>query len=183
MSKPLLEAAVPYSPEHFAEGKKMGMWEFPVGAPRPLKDVFSALKGMHIKALEVRDPYCGIARNRPRLKELLSFLKEHVGALERVDVYCSQVKERERDGSEYIEHQFDVARFVELVISEVGVEKGEAFVRPVGPARGFHDRELTLKVVDMSGCSSTHRYFLTGGIDYLLDTRSDTRVFHAVVGT
>lgn len=40
-----------------------------------------------------------------------------------------------------------------------------------------------VKVVDMSGCSSTHRYFLTGGIDYLLDTRSDTRVFHAVVGT
>lgn len=181
--KPLLAVSVPYSPEHFAEGKNMGMWEFPVGAPRPLEDVFSALKGMHIKTLEVRDPYCGIARNRPRLKELLGFLTGHVGTLERVDVYCSQVKERERDGSEYMEHQFDIARFVEKVISEAGVEKGDAFVRPAGPGRGFHDRELTLKVVDMSGCSSTHRYFLTGGIDYLLDTRSDTRVFHAVVNT
>lgn len=181
--KPLLESAVPYGPEHFAEGPKMGMWEFPVGAPRPLEDVFGALKGMHVQAMEVRDPYCGIARNRPRLKELLSFLKGHVGALERIDVYCSQVKERERDGSEYIEHQFDVARFVEKVILEVGVEKGDAFVRPIGSGRGFHDRELTMKVVDMSGCSSTHRYFLTGGIDYLLDTRSDTRVFHAVVSS
>ncbi len=177
----VLDTAVPYSAEHFAEGKKMAMWEFPVGAPRHLADIFIDVKGSHVKTLEIRDPYCGVARNRPRLKELLSFLAGHVDTLERADVYCSQSKERERDGSEYIEHQFDVARFVEKVITEVGIEKGEAFVKPLGPSRGFHDRELTFEVVDKTGCSSTHRYFLTGGIDYLLDSRSDTRVFHAVV--
>jgi hypothetical protein len=177
----VLESAVPYAPEHFSEGQNMGMWEFPVGAARVLEDVFAAVKGLHVKCLEVRDPYCGTSRNRPRLKQLLSFLTKHVATIERADIYCSQVKERERDGSEYVEHQFDVVRFVEKVIFEVGIPKGDAVVKVLGGNRSFHDRELTFEVIDQSGCSASHRYFLTGGIDYLLDERSDTRVFHAVV--
>jgi len=178
----VLEFAVPYAPEHFSEGQKMGMWEFPVGAARSLEEVFSAVKGLHVKSLEVRDPYCGTLKNRPRLKQVLCFLKEHVSTIERADVYCSQVRERERDGSEYVEHQFDVARLVEKVIEDVGIPKGDAIVKELGRNnRAFHDRELTFEVVDQTGCNSRHRYFLTGGIDYLLDERSDTRVFHAVV--
>ena len=177
----VLDTAVPYTPEHFAEGKKMGMWEFPVGAPRALEEVFADVRGLHIKSLEIRDPYCGTARNRPRLKELLSFLAGHVDTIDRADVYCSQVKEKERDGSEYVEHQFDVARFVEKLILEVGLPKGDAFVKELGRNRAFHDREISFDVVDQAGCSAKHRYFLTGGIDYLLDVRSDTRVFHAIV--
>ncbi|WP_338820484.1 DEAD/DEAH box helicase [Acidovorax temperans] len=176
-----LSEAMPYAPEHFAEGQKMGMWEFPVGAPRRLDEVFVALKGLHIKSLAVRDPYCGTERNRPRLKQVLSFLKGHVGELYRADVYCSEVKERQRDGTDYIANRIEVAYQVERVLSDLGIEKGDAFVKELGGNRSFHDRELTFDVVDESGCGSTHRYFLTGGIDYLLDERSDTRVFHAVV--
>ena len=101
--------------------------------------------------------------------------------LGRVEVYCSEVKERERDGTEYVMNRAEVAYQVERVLDEAGIEKGEAFVKELGRNRTFHDRELTFEVVDASGCSSTHRYFLTGGIDYLLDERSDTRVFHAVI--
>lgn len=176
-----LEAAVSYAPEYFAEGQKMGMWEFPVDAPRPLGEVFVAVKGAYIKSLVVRDPYCGTERNRRRLKQLLDFLKGHVSEVGRVDVYCSEVKERERDGTEYVMNRAEVAYQVERVLDEAGIEKGEAFVKELGRNRTFHDRELTFEVVDASGCSSTHRYFLTGGIDYLLDERSDTRVFHAVI--
>ncbi|MDO9073129.1 MAG: DEAD/DEAH box helicase [Rubrivivax sp.] len=179
--KEALDTAELYSPEYFSEGSQMGMWEFPVGAPRPLTEVFAALKGLHVKNLAVRDPYCGTERNRPKLKQMLSFIKGHVGTIERSDVYCSVVKERLRDGTEHIEHQFDVARFVEKVIDEVGIPKGDAVVKELGRNRTFHDRELTFDVVDQAGCSAVHRYFLTGGIDYLLDERSDTRVFHAVV--
>ncbi|WP_273363763.1 hypothetical protein, partial [Simplicispira suum] len=141
----------------------------------------SALKGLHIKSLTVRDPYCGTERNRPRLKQVLSFLKGHVGELHRVDVYCSEVKERQRDGTDYIANRIEVAYQVERVLSDLGIDKGDALVKELGGNRSFHDRELTFDAVDESGCSSTHRYFLTGGIDYLLDERSDTRVFHAVV--
>ena len=177
----VLEGAELYAPEYFSEGENMGMWEFPVDTPRPLAEIFTALKGLHIKSLDVRDPYCGTARSRPLLKQLLTFLKEHVAALEKVDVYCSQVKERQHDGSDYIEHRLDVARFVEEVIDEVGIKGGEAIVKELGRNRTFHDRELIFDAVDAAGCSAIHRYFLTGGIDYLLDERSDTKVFHAVV--
>lgn len=176
-----LASALTYAPEHFAEGQKMGMWEFAVDTPRPLADVFAALKGMHIKNLVVRDPYCGTERNRKRLKQLLSFLKGHVSELERADVYCSEVKERQRDGTDYVANRLEVAYQVERVLLEADIPKGEAFVKELGRNRTFHDRELTFEAVDQSGCTATHRYFLTGGIDYLLDERSDTRVFHAVV--
>lgn len=176
-----LAAAVSYAPEYFAEGQKMGMWEFEVGAPRHLHEVFEAIRGQHVKSLVIRDPYCGTERNRQRLKQLLAFLKGYVSELERTDIYCSEVKERQRDGTEYVANRLEVAYQVEKIMDEAGIPKGEAFVKELGRNRMFHDRELTFEAVDQSGCGATHRYFLTGGIDYLLDERSDTRVFHAVV--
>jgi len=178
--EPVLAAAVPYAPEHFAEGQRMGMWEFCVGAPRPLVEVFAAIKGQHIKHLVIRDPYCGTERNRQRLKQLLAFLRTHVASLERADVYCSEVKERQRDGTDYVANRLEVAYQVERILGEAGIPKGEAFVKELGLNRTFHDRELAFDAVDANGCEASHRYFLTGGVDYLLDERSDTRVFHAV---
>lgn len=179
--KATLASVEPYAPEFFAEGQKMGMWEFAVGAKRPLAEVFSAIRGLHVKCLVVRDPYCGTERNRQRLNQLLTFLTGHVAQMERVDVYCSEVQERQRDGTDYVANRLEVAYQVERVLDEAGIAKGEAFVKELGRNRTFHDRELTFDVVDQSGCGVTHRYFLTGGIDYLLDERSDTRVFHAIV--
>lgn len=176
-----LASAVPYAPESFAEGQKMGIWEFAVGAQRPLEEVFAAIKGGYVKTLVVRDPYCGTERNRPSLNKLLTFLKEHLAELEHADVYCSEVKERRRDGSEYVMNRLEVANQVKRVLRDAGVLKGDAFVKELGRNRSFHDRELTFEVVDQSGCTATHRYFLTGGIDYLLNERSETRVFHAIV--
>lgn len=179
--KATLASAEAYAPDFFAEGQKMGMWEFAVGAERPLSNVFAAIKGLHIKSLVIRDPYCGTERNRVRLKQLLTFLKNHVAEFERADVYCSEVKERQRDGTDYVMNRLEVAYQVERILDEAGITKGEAFVKELGRNRTFHDRELTFEAVDQSGCGAIHRYFLTGGIDYLLDERSDTRVFHAVV--
>ncbi len=164
-------AAIAYAPEHFAEGQKMGMWEFSVGSPRPLPEVFAAIKGQYVKSLVVRDPYCGTERNRQRLKELLSFLKGYVAELERTDIYCSEVKERQRDGTDYVTNRLEVSYQVERILDEAGILRGEAFVKELGRNRTFHDRELTFETVDSSGCGATHRYFLTGGIDYLLDER------------
>jgi len=178
--EPVLASAILYPPEHFAEGKNMAMWEFAVGTPRPLEDVFSALKGLHVKKLVIRDPYCGTPYNRPQLKQLLVFFLAHVGALECVEVFCSEVKVKERDHTEYVEHRYDISRHIEKIIDELGIPKGEAMVKELGRNRTFHDREISFETVDQSGCDSIHRYFLTGGIDYLLDQGSDTKVFHSV---
>ena len=63
-------------------------------------------------------------------------------------------------------------------MDRMGIAKSEAFVKDAGRNRTFHDRELSFDCADASGCEVTHRYFLTGGIDYLIDERSDTKVFH-----
>jgi len=174
-----LDLAVEYAPDHFSEGQKMAMWEFPVGAPRPLADVFSAIRSLHVKRMVVRDPYAGTPHNRGKLRQLLEFLKGHTSALECVDVYCSESKTRDRDGTEYVESKFDVAMHVEKILDALSIPKGEAIVKDLGRNKTFHDRELTIQTIDSAGCDETHRYFLTGGIDYLLDERSDTKVFHA----
>jgi hypothetical protein len=55
-------------------------------------------------------------------------------------------------------------------------------VRPIkGTARTFHDREIDVLAVSRDGCDVLHRYFLTGGIDYLMDKRSATKVFSIVI--
>lgn len=154
---PLLGAAEQYPPDFFAEGKAMEMWELASGQPRKLDEIFAALGGQHVKSLVVRDPYCGMARNRWRLKELMAFMNGHLGAIERVDVYCSEQKVRERDGSDHIEHRHDVARFVEKALAEVGIENSEAHVKELGGSRAFHDREITFTAVDASGCTVVYR--------------------------
>ncbi len=107
--------------------------------------------------------------------DLLVFVKQNGTALDSVQVYCSEV--RARDGN--IEHRFDVARRLEVMMESMGIRNSEAFVKELGRnSRTFHDRELSFECADATGCEVTHRYFLTGGIDYLLDTRSDTKVFH-----
>jgi DEAD/DEAH box helicase/Helicase conserved C-terminal domain/Domain of unknown function (DUF1998) len=176
-----LELAAEYPAEHFSEGQKMAMWEFPVGAPRPLADVFAAIHGQHVKRLVLRDPYAGTPHNRNKLRQLLEFLQGHTSALDCVDVFCSESKARDRDGTEYVESRFDVAMHVERILDAVSIPKGAADVKELGRNRTFHDRELTFQTVNAVGCDETHRYFLTGGIDYLLDDRSDTKVFHARV--
>jgi hypothetical protein len=172
---PLLAAATPYAASVLCEGEKMGMWEFPAGELRDLAKVFAAVAGVHIKKLVIKDPYCGQSNNRRRVQELVRYLKTHALALDCVHVYCSE--QRDRDG--HVEYRHDIARQLELLMKQLGVENCEAFVKELGRNRAFHDRELAFEVADASGSDVLHRYFLTGGLDYLLDERSDTKVFHA----
>jgi len=53
------------------------------------------------------------------------FLKGHVADIERADVYCSEVKERQRDGTDYVANRLEVAHQVERVLDEAGLEKGD----------------------------------------------------------
>ena len=170
-----LEDASEFPADLFAEGSSMSMWELAAGQRRDLTDIFRDVAGLHIKRLTVRDPYCGTPINRRRLQELLQFMLKHSLALESVHVYCSEV--RDRDGE--VEHRYDVSRKLEALMDGLGIGNSEAFVKELGRNRAFHDRELSFDCADASGCEVTHRYFLTGGIDYLLDDRSDTKVFHA----
>lgn len=47
-----------------------------------------------------------------------------------------------------------------------------------GAAKSFHDRQIDVLTVSNDGCDELHRFFLTGGIDYLMDENAETKVFH-----
>ena len=47
-----------------------------------------------------------------------------------------------------------------------------------GMSKTFHDRQIDVMTVSSDGCDELHRYFLTGGIDYLMDKGAETKVFH-----
>ena len=68
-----------------------------------------------------------------------------------------------------------------ILVDELGIAHGEGIVKDLGRNRTFHDRNLMFDTADAAGGDAAHRCFLTGGVDYLLDERSDTKVFHAVV--
>lgn len=174
----LIGGAKAYPSTLFAEGSNMSMWELPAGQRRNLPEIFAAVSGQHIKKLTIKDPYCGAPNNRRRVQELVRALTKQVLQIDNVQIYCSET--RDRDGN--IEHRYDVARKIETMVTAEGVTACEAFVREAGSGgRTFHDRELSFDAVDGAGCDVTHRYFLTGGVDYLLDERSETRVFHSRV--
>ncbi|NOV23416.1 DEAD/DEAH box helicase [Cupriavidus necator] len=171
----LAEMAVPYGVEALREGERMGMWELHEGEPRKLSDIFAPLKGAYVKRLEIRDPYCAAPANVGRLEEFLKYVRSVAASIEYLNIRCRETKER--DG--YVEFYLDVERRVDDFVSAMGFEKRDVEVIPLKrSSKSFHDREVDIVTVAEDGCEEAHRYFLTGGIDYLLNERVQTRVFY-----
>jgi hypothetical protein len=64
----LVGQAVPYAADAMAEGDRMAMWEFQAGEDRDLPTIFRSVAGACVKELVIRDPYCGAANHRFKLK-------------------------------------------------------------------------------------------------------------------
>lgn len=171
----LIETAIPYGKDALSEGEHMKLWELHAGVARDLAAIFAPVAGAYVKSLVVRDPYCGAKPNRGKLLQFLATLKKIVGGVEHLSVYCKEYKDKDGD----IEFYLDVERHVDNIISSIGIEKRDVEVAPLkGRGRTFHDREVDITTVSEDGCDTIHRYFLTGGIDYLMDERTETRVFY-----
>ncbi|MCA8197868.1 DEAD/DEAH box helicase [Burkholderia vietnamiensis] len=171
----LSEAAVPYGVDALKEGERMGMWELHEGEPRKLDHIFAPLKGGYVKRLEIRDPYCAAPANVGRLEALLKYAKSAAASIEYLNIRCRETKER--DG--YVEFYLDVERRIDGLVSSMGFENRDVEVIPLKrSSKSFHDREIDITIVSEDGCEEVHRYFLTGGVDYLLNERVQTRVFY-----
>lgn len=171
----LLDTAVPYANDALREGERMSMWELHAGAPRDIKTIFAPVAGAYVKEMMIRDPYCGAEPNRKSLKLFLTEMKAMAGTIAYLTLHCKENKDR--DG--YVEFYLDIERHVDDIISSVGIEKRDVTVAPLkGGGRTFHDREVVITTVSSDGCEMTHKFFLTGGIDYLMDERKETRIFY-----
>lgn len=160
----------------FQESEQMRMWELHKGVPRDFDDIFSIAKSAHIKELVIRDPYCGAFNNQRKLITFLEFFKKQAEKIDLLRIRCKEIPDRQGN----IEFSTDVEMRLSKLVDDVGYGDKEIFVSPHKGAGGksFHDRELDIVVYSDDGCEITHRFFLTGGIDYLIDQFSETRIFY-----
>ena len=157
------------------------MWELKAGEARQLGTIFAPLVGAYVKHVEIRDPYCATQNNTGRLKEFLQFLMRAAQTIESIKIRCRENKDR--DG--YIEFYLDIDRRVDDLLKKLLLENNilhtkydvEALPLKRG-GKSFHDREIDIVTTDEDGCDVTHRYFLTGGIDLLMNPNAITRVFY-----
>lgn len=176
----LIESSSCYPANALQEGERMAMWELHEGAPRPLDTIFAPLASAYVKRIDIRDPYCAAQNNIGRLESFLQFVKNTAQTIENIKIRCRENKDR--DG--YVEFYLDIERRVDDLLKKVGYTKYDVEVIPLKRgAKSFHDREIDLVTVDKDGCETTHRYFLTGGIDLLMNQRAETRVFYLLIET
>ncbi len=172
----LYVCAKPYDRFALQEGERMRMWELRKGVPREFDDIFSVAKGAYVRELAIRDPYCATPQHAKKLEAFLKQMHTFAAALEHVSVRCREVKDA-RNG--YVEFYLDIERRVDELIKAAGIQRWDVTAVPLKEgARSFHDREMDIVTVSDDGCETVHRYFLTGGIDYLMDQSAETRIFY-----
>jgi hypothetical protein len=171
----LIGKVTPCDDDVLQEGDRMQMWEFASGQARDLDDLFSAIAGQYVKEVSLRDPYCGAFKHQRKLGDFLKAIHGKAGTLKRIYVKCKEVTDR--DGE--VEFYLDIERRIDDLIKALGVEDRDVDVSRIGDrSKSFHDRELDITVTTNDGCDVLHRYFLTGGVDLLMNPQAETRVFY-----
>jgi len=174
----LASSSTLYGSRVLEEGANMGMWELSPGALRNVSEIFSVIKGAFVKKMTIRDPYCGAPGHERKLESFLRLMKETASEIEHLLVHCKEI--RNRDG--HVEFHLDVEMRLDRLIGALAFKKYDVTVAPLkGAGKAFHDREVDIVSISADGCEEMHRFFLTGGIDYLMDQNAPTRVFHVRV--
>jgi hypothetical protein len=168
----------PYDATVLEEGSKLVVHELRQGDPRTLVEIFAPVAGAAVKQLTLYDPYCGAQVSQKRLEAFIKTFRALVGPIEKFDIVCKET--RDRDG--YIEYCLDVEMRIDKLLRDKGFLNRDVKVVPIkGAAKNFHDRQIDVVTVSVDGCDELHRFFLTGGIDYLMDESAATRVFYIPV--
>ncbi len=171
----IIADAITFPADTLREGERLDLFEFMEGQSRPIDEIFGALTGAHIERMRISDPFCGMRRHRSKLKAFVSDVQNLAEKILHIEVICRE----DKPASDSYEHRFHVQHHLEDLLGELGLTDVDIHVQGHQlPARVFHDREVSFEVVAQDGTSCHHRYFLTGGIDYLMDTRGSTRVIH-----
>lgn len=167
-----------YSDQELRPALPIERFPLEAGSHRDLNQVFRVLSGAHVERLIIHDPYC--ASHAGKLVSFLNAVKGIVKELERIEVRC-----RELSGDDRRYQPPALMRsHLEETIAKFGTKKPEIVIAPQFQNRQSHDRWLQFKILESAtGASRTHRFDLTGGIDYLMDPRAATTVYRYEVGS
>lgn len=156
------------------EGEALKMWNLKPYQARNINDIFSDIKGAYIKELIVRDPYCATHQHIQGTRNFLKALQAIAQEVLNIRIYCKEI--RAKDGTSEPSYQIEprvtqymVAAGFANVTCRATVERHQV--------RAFHDREVEILATGEDGIDYRLKYYLTGGLDYLMDSDSATKVF------
>ena len=162
-----------YPATHFTGGLPIERWEIACGQSRDLNVYFKELSEEYVEKMIIMDPYCGAGRRQINaLVDFIKQLKKLVGSIEKLTVHCREMHHK----NENWQPPQTVRRELYKVLKPMH-DNVEVLVSEFNKSRHFHDRTLDFTIIGVDGCSITHRYDLTGGIDILMDGSKDTKIY------
>jgi DEAD/DEAH box helicase/Helicase conserved C-terminal domain/MrfA Zn-binding domain len=171
----VLQDTVYYSSDKLQGGVPIQMWEVAEGEERTFKDYFAVLEGAHIEKAVIKDPYCGAGESqRVYLLNLLKLIDGMAGNIKNVTIHC---REQNYKDPRYMAPHKVKEQLTGMLSSAFPQVKPVIYVHSYKTNRVFHDRTLDFHVIDKEGCTVTHRYDLSGGIDFLMDNKAATKIY------
>jgi ATP-dependent helicase YprA (DUF1998 family) len=171
--KDFILGSTAYPDSKFQEGQPIELWELASGEKRNFDMIFIAVKGSYIQEIIIKDPFCGSPdwqrNNLVRFVEIIASMAKEV---EKIIIHCRELHYRDEnyESSYLIKEGLEAALkpLIPLVTIEIHSFKDK---------KNFHDRSVDLNIIDTDGASVLHKYDLSGGIDKLMDVKSETKVY------
>jgi hypothetical protein len=171
----LVKSTTPCSTEVFQENAEIKRWELRAGEKRELRRYFAPIGNAYVEEILIRDPYCGAGdENRNQLLRFLSAICEMVKEIKTTKILCKELNYRD----DKYESPSEVKKKIHELTKGINLGKLELIVYPFRTAREIHDRYVAFKIVDVNGESSRHLFDLSGGIDPLMDEKSETKIYY-----
>lgn len=171
----ILGSAQLLSPEAFAPSLPIQRWELKIGDQREPAEWFSAIAGQSVSSITIKDPYCVASPDQAEaLVNLVAFFVNTAADIGRLVVHGRELRRKDLN----YRSPHDAARQMTTALKKVYPGNNLlVLVREFQKSRSFHDRTIDIALIDQDGCEIEYRYDLTGGIDFLLDSAKETKLF------
>lgn len=162
-----------YPDSKFQEGQPIELWPLSAGEARNFNEIFSVLKGAYIEEIVIKDPFCGSPEwQRSNLIQFVGILVSLADKIEKIVIHCRELhyKDANYESSYLINDGLEAT--LKPLIDKVSIE-----IHSFRDKKSFHDRSVDIRMLDADGSSVLHKYDLSGGIDKLMDIKSETKVY------
>jgi len=171
----LIAETVNYPINKIQGGMPIQMWELSEGEERNFGEYFSFLDGVHIEQAVIKDPYCGAGeQQRSYLLDFLKMICNIAQTVKHVTIHCREQNFKDQRYMAPYKVQELLTSSIENALPHL---KPKIHVHNFRDSRVFHDRTIDFQVIGKEGCSVTHRYDLSGGIDFLMNKKAASKIY------
>jgi hypothetical protein len=173
----ILNQASFFTPEELSESAPVQRWALAEGQERTFEQYLEPIRGQYVGNLMIRDPYCGIEGfQRESLVKFIEIANTLSLEIEKVTIFCKEQSSKEARYQPFYILKKNLEET--LVGSFKDISKFIVNVVPVTHARKFHDRSIEFVLIDSTGCSISHHYDLTGGLDHFFNVKRATTIYY-----